>query len=133
MTFDPTKPVRTRDGRAVTILATGVLAHIPGIGCRVGEQTILAQIEGKPAPDYFDADGSFHKAQGDTEWDLVNIPPEPVKTEEFFSIYPPSEGADWSFAKRASASTARNIGSDKYRATIRIAYEDGKPVSASLV
>jgi hypothetical protein len=83
--FDPTKPVRTRDGRAVTILATGVLLPLPcGNHRREDGQTIAAIVSGSDNTlRYFDADGSFSKSLGQTGWDLVNIPPERVSIERF--------------------------------------------------
>ena len=70
MTFDPTKPVRTRSGREARIVCTDVK----------GNQNILALIldhDGEESAEYFDSDGKYF---GGTEsvYDLINIPVETI-------------------------------------------------------
>lgn len=78
MTFDPTKPCRTRDGRAVRILATdarsiqpivALVEAYPGDEVPSGNQT--------ESVEQFYEDGRFaylnQPGDEDSGWDLVNV------------------------------------------------------------
>lgn len=128
MTFDPTKPVRTRDGRAVTILATGVLARIKGTGTRKAGQTILALVGDDREADYFSADGSF-LGGGESSWDLVNPEPEPVKTERFFALY--VQGVEPRITEFNTA--VQTLASYQDRPFVKVTYLNGVYSSAEVI
>lgn len=65
-TFDPTKPVQTRDGRKVEIKSTSMQ----------GAFTIIGYIEGNSAPKSWKPDGRFFEIN-QASCDLINIPAEP--------------------------------------------------------
>ncbi|MCC3246721.1 hypothetical protein LG047_15580 [Methylocystis sp. WRRC1] len=81
MTFDPTKPVQTRDGRKARIVATDFRGE--------NGETILAAVERHLQPgvedarEYF-ADGSYTGC-GKKVLDLVNIP---ERMARWVNIYP---------------------------------------------
>ena len=76
-TFDPTKPVETRDGRKARIICTD----------RAHEQypllALLTASNGVENYASFAADGSFYAGMGESESDLVNVEPEKV---EFYNV-----------------------------------------------
>jgi hypothetical protein len=69
VTFDPTRPAQTRDGRRVEILRTGVKAQNP-------IAAIVTSWDGSEDVVTYTADGHFDLQQGTTCWDLVNLPSE---------------------------------------------------------
>ena len=62
MKFDPTKPVRTRGGRAAKIVSTSNPGRFP----------IAAEVEG--CVRYYNAEGYWLKCCGEDGLDLVNVP-----------------------------------------------------------
>lgn len=84
MTFDPTKPVMTRDGRKARILAADVL----------GEDPIVAAIEltsDKEIVREFGPSGRYAESK-ESPLDLVNIP---ERKERFMNIHAPEDYSIW--------------------------------------
>lgn len=80
---DFTKPVQTRDGRKVTIVATGVMEDLPGYHPRHPSQSVAYRIAGSSDMHYAHDDGSY-LCRGDTDVnDIINVPEEPERTSEF--------------------------------------------------
>lgn len=71
MTFDPTKPVRTRDGKPARIICTDRLDSPNGKG-----QTLMALITtgGSESAAAYWPDGRFHLTGEESSMDLINIP-----------------------------------------------------------
>ena len=67
MTFDPTKPVQTRDGLSAEILCTDLKANLP-IVARVKEQ------DGYESIRYYTRQGKQNFAEFDGPCDLINVP-----------------------------------------------------------
>jgi hypothetical protein len=87
MSLDLTKPIKTRHGKDVTILATDVRDQLPleKAGGRQHGQTILAQVGDYVG--YFFPDGKFDKNTPLAGMDLVN-PPVEVKTRRYVNVEP---------------------------------------------
>ena len=66
MTFDPTKPVQTRDGRDAEIIATGLNQY-----CAI--VALITNHKGITTSHQFHEDGSFERFTGPHVSDLVNI------------------------------------------------------------
>lgn len=62
--FNPSKPVRTRDGKAVRVIATD----------RKGQYSIVALVGPTEEIHTYRADGRYWTALGDSSFDLLNIP-----------------------------------------------------------
>lgn len=70
MTFDPTKPVQTRDGRSARIICTDKKGEAPIVA-------LVSAISGDSEITYsFFLDGSFYCDDGTYPLDLVNTPEE---------------------------------------------------------
>lgn len=81
-TFDPAKPVQTRDGRKARILATDLAGRYPiaaAIAARRGTYALPTELVER-----YHADGKMG-ACGPTSADLVNVP---VETVEYRNVYP---------------------------------------------
>lgn len=135
--FDPTKPVRTRDGRAVTILATDVRERILGVDAHYqGGETILARIDRTPTErarvEYFYASGRLLKTCEDSR-DLVNVP---ETIERFFAVYfssePQLDDPEMAAIREVAAGDWR-LASAIDRFGLKVSYQDGKAVSVELL
>lgn len=69
-TFDPTKPVQLRDGRAARILATDLKSHY---GTRI-VAALTAPTTGNEHVLTFYTNGRFMSTTADSDSDLVNVP-----------------------------------------------------------
>lgn len=89
--FDPTKPVRTRDGQEVEILRSDLKCVEPIVSVitkRDGEQSIFRHSEG----------GHFFEDKSESSLDLINIP------EKFWvNVYGPSHPASINSTYRSRA------------------------------
>ena len=108
-TFDPTKPVRTRDGRPARIVCTD----------RAGAKSLVSMVM---EPDGYElifthyADGAA-ECGGESDYDLINIPERHVRWVNVYqgqvTLYCSKEGADYA---------AR----DDRIACVRIEFEEGE-------
>lgn len=118
-TFDPTKPVQTRDGRKARILATDLSGSY-------SIAAVITEDNGEIFLERFASDGRELFAE-ETPLDLVNVP---ERTERFFAISehgralgtPSSDLSVVSRGKHGWSPTA-----------LKLTLEDGNPVSAELV
>lgn len=77
--FDPTKPVKTRDGRPARIICTDARN-------RVYPVIALVVTDGNERPEMFTHRGKFYEGlAGNDPKDLINIP---VKREGWINIFP---------------------------------------------
>lgn len=108
MQFDPTKPVRTREGDKARIIATD----------RIGKSPIVAFVMGPEDEEEelytYHEDGSFFRNE-ESGLDLVNVP---EQIELFYSV---------------SGLGYVGGGAPPHRADLKITFEDGKPVAAELL
>lgn len=79
MSFDPTKPCRTRDGRAVEILTTKAAGHFP----------IVGNVNGVSEFESWTKNGDAFHYSGPNLLDLVNYEPEP------WALPDPPHGYEW--------------------------------------
>lgn len=96
-TFDPTKPVRTRDGRKARIVAAGVKA--------VNDYTILCIVEnpdGTESPVALRSDGRVGM-YSNSGFDLVNVP---MGGTKWLNIWSTGPGDASSYNSRALADKA---------------------------
>lgn len=114
MTFDPTKPVQTRDGRKARILCTDAEEPTPIVALVTGRY-ISGEFVAK-----FRTDGSFH-LKGSEETDLINVPEEetlylPVRRSKdgvLFSAWPMRELAAELAARPALGHVCITVVGDK--------------------
>ena len=108
MSFDPTKPVQTRDGRKARILATDLIVTsytlVGAIICSDGEERIYT----------FLPNGRTNNVD-ESRTDLINIP---EKTVRFVNTYP-DQGYESLEVAKANSTPER-------RATVELTYADGK-------
>jgi len=81
MTFDPKKPVQTRDGRPARIVCRDAKGSYPIVA--------MIEIDGEEQPKTYTADGKFDRFGG-LPLDLINIP---TKRTGWVNVYPPYEGS----------------------------------------
>lgn len=103
MTFDPTKPVQTRDGREARIICTDAKGDYPIIAL-VGPDEILR---------FYDSGG---KSYYYSENDLINIP---EKRVVWFNVY------NDKFGHETKEDADTNCSSDRI-ACVRVEYEVGE-------
>ncbi len=130
MKFDPTKPVRTRDGRPARIVVTDLKGFY--------EDTILALVKSPSGREYtytYTADGSYVRDDTISPHDLINVP---ERTETFQNVYlksvegkPASRVAMAAYTSLENAATARRM--TDHIGTIKTVLEDGKLVSVEIV
>lgn len=126
MTFDPTKPVQTRNGKKARILATNRISN---------EFPIVALVTESPdreAVRVFSSEGRYVD-KFDSGLDLVNIP---ERTELFVNVYNKGQGRAHIGAvyRLLEAARAASIYPDyDHKGTIRLVYEDDKLISVGLV
>lgn len=116
--FDPTKPVRTRDGRPVRILTTDA----PGIFPIIAAVRSYRSSKEEEVAQTYTAAGRYLFAIGDdTPHDLVNFEP-PQVGERYGRVC----------ATYLTEESARGITPGAWD-VVRIVTQDGKPVSAELL
>lgn len=128
MTFDPAKPVRTRDGRPARIVATDA---------KIDEYPIVALVldeDGREHNEGYTAEGryygpSVYGSPKDHPTDLVNVP---EIAERFAAVLSfdgePSElGAEFASPSEAGDGFSERLGIAK------ITYENGLPVAIEMV
>lgn len=122
MTFDPTKPVRTRDGRAVRILATNKAGS---------EYPIVALVmgaDGKERADSFTASGRCYDDGVSSRSDLFNVP---ETTTKYLNVYPSgSRGSVHTYNNEDAAFTRKTVEAANGIALV-VTYENDKPVSVA--
>lgn len=118
MSIDFNKPVQTRDGRKVRILATDAVGGQPVIALVMDNQSLEVVSR-------YSKDGSYLVSKP-TGADLINVP---ERVERWVNVYGPSAGVGILNESRAGAD--EDAGSQR-SAVIRITYEDGKPVAVAL-
>lgn len=93
--IDWTKPVRTKDGRAVRVLCTD----------GPGDQPVIGIIDGADGVDYWCINGRFF-FDGVNRRDLENVPPEPkrIRVERWANVYGDDEFFWWSSRESADRS-----------------------------
>jgi hypothetical protein len=114
MSFDPTKPVQTRDGRPARILATDIDDKFGKIAA-----AFRSKDGSKEFVDVFDKDGRAMPGGTETAHDLVNVP---KRTEWFVNL-----GDSY-----ANLDGARSRWPDDF-VVLRVTLEDDKFVSAEPV
>jgi hypothetical protein len=86
-TFDPTKPVQTRDGRPARIVSTnGIAPTYPIIAIVIAE-------DGKDSVDQYTTSGKLWDAQGERSDDLVNVPATITEFVNLGTAYTVQDGA----------------------------------------
>lgn len=118
MPFDPTKPVRTRDGKTARIITT----------TRKGDEyPIVALVGGDEEPLTFTSAGRFYAnpAERPNDYDLVNVPEQTVR---YLNLYQGGPG-------RYHDTTNPALGYlDETRlGTVKATFEGDKLVSAEIV
>ena len=111
--FDPTKPVRRRDGYKARILTTEA---------RSTDYPIVALVEsadGEEMPQTFTKDGRFNIAEQANRYDLVNVP---EKHKFWANIY----SRDTVATLHETRSEADNDSAYSRIACIRIEFEEGE-------
>lgn len=91
MTFDPTKPVRTRDGREARIICTNKEGEWPIM--------VLVKSNGSELPYEVYGDGMVSKGERPSNLDLINIP---ERVSRFVNVYR-DLGIGCDYASRKSA------------------------------
>lgn len=80
--IDWTKPVRTKDGRAVRVLCTD----------GPGEYPVAGYIEGEMNPRSWSLNGQIHKRTPHSQLDLENVP-QRIQREYWVNVYPNGSGS----------------------------------------
>lgn len=114
MTFDPTKPVQTRDGRKARIICTDAKKKQPIVA-------LVLRSDGTEDVVYHNANGFYYPRSGaESEHDLINIPEQMIR---WSNVYEDTAVGPFSSRQRADNSAA------EYRIGIlKLIYEDGKLV-----
>ena len=114
MTFDPTKPVQTRDGRKARIICTDAKQNKYPIVALV---TINDEIEDVRS---YTESGYFYAFENNSAFDLINIPERKVK---FANVYE-THVSRW-FDERSEADSTKSSGRI---GVLKLIYEDNKLV-----
>lgn len=80
MPLDITKPVQTRDGRKVRILATDMKGNYPLVG-------LVTELSGNEIIHTYDVDGVFVTLRKGSPHDLINVPAKPLKRLVYLNVY----------------------------------------------
>ena len=92
MTFDPTKPVQTRDGRKARILCT----DLKGLRGDTIAAAVICPNRDEIAISYHPNGRYLHQSGLDHDWDLVNIPEEKIIR---MMLCPPINKVAWVWVK----------------------------------
>jgi hypothetical protein len=114
MTFDPTKPVQTRDGRKVRIICTDAAGPHPIVAL------IKVEKEGRECSHQFSKIGSYFANSIASELDLINIPERKVR---WVNVYEDSTSGQ--FAHRESADACAAV---KRLGILKLIYENDELV-----
>ena len=116
MSFDPTKPVQTRNGHKARILTTDLNNSYP----------IIAAITEPPGIEFtyaYLSDGRAHR-HGNSNCDLINIP---EKITHFLNLYPEGEPTEsLNVFAHTTLSDALHNGTTSRLGTLEITIADGK-------
>lgn len=117
MTFDPTKPVQTRDGRPARIICTDAKHSDPTFKI----WALIPNKNGNETPYPFAADGSWG-GHFNNQMDLVNVP---ERTSKFMTLWEDSRCArslydDLGVAKRIQQAHNKSL------PILELVYEDGE-------
>ena len=118
MTFDPKKPVRTRDGREVRIVCTDVNNSMPIIA-------LIKADDGKEWIAHYSMSGTVYGYSQDKS-DLVNIP---ERVERWANVYVSSVMEKLVFHK--TKQEADNLSIDR-KGLVKFVYEGDKLVEVTL-
>jgi len=115
MTFDPTKPVQTRDGNKARIICSDRLAG----------QSVVALIEhcGSEIIAWFYANGRSNSDNIDRPGDLVNVPEKHVRWVNFYHLY--DGGVHTTYKSRKEADKGEFVNHNRI-ACKRIEFEEGQ-------
>jgi len=119
MTFDPTKPVQTRDGRKAEILGTDFKSDYPiaaVVTHRCGTQTVNS----------YTRDGHYYANKTPCSHDLINVP---QKHKWWLNAYEGSDripGAGGIFTSREAADKSAKRDFGKRIACIEIEFTEGE-------
>jgi hypothetical protein len=122
--IDFNKPLQTRDGRPVRILATDLKGIYPvaAVVPSGGEETVQS----------FTLDGRFYASADseETEWDLRNVPEETV---EYGNFYPDRGSATYAWCRYVEREAAREgKAPDGSGVTLKVTKVDGRITAVSL-
>lgn len=118
MTFDPTKPVRTRDGRNARIVCTDVNNSMPIIA-------LIKDEYGKEWIAHYGIGGNVYGYSQDKS-DLVNIP---ERVERWVNVFPIQYG--WSVTNHKTKADADYTGECRV-GLVKLVFEDDKLVEVTL-
>ncbi len=104
MEFDPTKPVRTRDGREARIITFGADNKLYPIVALVKSR------EGAEYPVSVTEDGLYCDEWDSYDDDLVNVPAPKQKAELWVNVYPDNEFGKLCHSKELADQSARRQG-----------------------
>lgn len=124
MTIDLNKPLQTRDGRPVRILATNLKGVYPVAG-------VVAAEDGTETVHGFCLDGSFYAPGDPDRFDLQNIPEETVEHGNFYPDRTALGQVSWVTYGAASAEDARQ-GLGRGGVTLKITRLDGKATKVEM-
>lgn len=115
MTFDPTKPVQTRDGRKARIICTDAVGDRPVVALVMegGDEFMRRCFES----------GSF-TGGGLCSADLINIPEEPKTIEGWVNVY--SDGSTGNVRAKCDADRVAEVGGRIACVPVTITYREGE-------
>ena len=111
MAFDPTKPVRTRDGRPARIVCTDARGTFPVVA-------LVADEDGDESPREYTLSGHVHSGAAPNNLDLINAPERHVR---WVNVY--SAGGCTGHKTRHDADTWNDSGRI---ACVRLEFEEGE-------
>ncbi len=118
MTFDPTKPVKTRDGRKARIICTDANNHQPIVA-------LITESNGHEYNRNYTKDGFYFIGIGKSDSDLINIPERRIRWTNVYAYH-----ADGSYLTQELAdenAAARRLG------VLKLTYEDDQLVDHEYV
>ena len=115
MTFDPTKPVQTRDGKKARIKATDLANPEYPIVALVTDNTP----GGLEYPIIYTRDGFKYSTRKETQDDLINIP-ERIKREVWINVYPEGSSIDGGVSPYSQKSKADEYAHRERLACVRV-------------
>jgi hypothetical protein len=111
MTFDPNKPVQTRDGRPARIVCTDKKSEHPIVA-------LIIEKDGFEAVRSYLENGSYDGVTKDGRLDLINVPEKIVR---YLNAYP--SGESYSYKSRKEA----DVGATSFRmACFRVEFTEGQ-------
>jgi len=109
MTFDPTKPVQTRDGRKARIICTDANNHQPIVA-------LITEQDGHEYTRDYTKDGFYFMCSEQSSSDLINIPERRIMWTNVYTLY-----ADSNYPTREEAD--KHAGANRI-GVLKITYEN---------